>query len=247
MAYGNRNRIEGGTLPGNDSATGLSDILLNVHKIQLGLFDAGCGDQLVALQDRHVGNVGNGPGNEGGVPMLTEYICVYIALADVVVLRQSCTQTGSIQNRTGTDDPVFRQVGELVECVGQNIYRITYYNISSVGCMSGDFRDNALGNVDIGLRQLQTGLTRLSCNTGCQDHNVRILCIHIAACVNGAGAAEGGALSDIQRFAQSLFAVDINHDDFGRHSHNGQRVRNGGTNAAGSDDGDFVHKYTPSQ
>ena len=145
--------------------------------------------------------------------MLSKYIRMDIALADIITFGQPRTQPCRIQNRTGTEDMVLRQSGNLMKCIRQNVHRIADNNICSVRSVLGNLRNNALGDINIGLRQLQTGLTRLSRNTGGKDYNIGSCCIGVIARVNRTWSAKGQALTDVQRFSQRLLSIDVDHYD----------------------------------
>ena len=81
--------------------------------------------------------------------MLTKDISVNVVLADVVVFRKSGTQTRRIQNRAGTDNPVFRQTGKLVERIGQDIDRIRNDDIRCIRGIFCDFRNDHLCDIDV--------------------------------------------------------------------------------------------------
>ena len=73
---------------------------------------------------------------------------------------------------------------------------------------------DAFENIYVYLGKVESGLTGLSCHTGCNDNYVRILCIGIAACINGAGRTEGSTLTDVECLTHSFFIIDINHNYF---------------------------------
>ena len=173
--------------------------------------------------------------------MLAEHIGVHVELVDRVVLREARTQTRGVEDRTGADDAGFRQAGALAEGVGQNIDRVADDQVDGVGRVARDLRDDALDDVDVRLRKVESRLARLSRDAGGNDDDVGILAVRIAARIDRARAAERRALANVERFAERLVVVDVDHDDFGSQTHDGQRVADGCTDAAASDDGDFIH------
>ena len=54
---------------------------------------------------------------------------------------------------------------------------------------------------------------------------------------------EGDALTDIQRFSQSLFGVQVDHYDLVGDACNSQRISDGRAYAAGADDGNLAHWF----
>ena len=46
--------------------------------------------------------------------MLAKHVGMDVLLVDVVIFRNAGTQAGGIQNRTGADDVILRQPGDLV-------------------------------------------------------------------------------------------------------------------------------------
>ena len=51
-------------------------------------------------------------------------------------------------------------------------------------------------------------------------------------------------LSDIQCLTQRLFVIDVDHDDLGGQTADGQCIGNGGTDTASADNGDLVHNLS---
>ena len=98
--------------------------------------------------------------------MLAENIGVHIGLVNIEIFGKSGSQPCGVQNRTRTDDVVVGKTGHLVECVGQNVHRVADDDINGIGRIFGDFGDDGLCDVHIGLSQLQSGLTGLPGNTG---------------------------------------------------------------------------------
>lgn len=107
--------------------------------------------------------------------MLAEHIRVDVLLIDRIVLRQSGPQPYRIQNRSGADNLIFRKSGNLVKYICENIHRIAYDNISGIRRIFGNLRNDAFGNIDICLRQVQSRLTRLAWNSGGNNDNIGIL------------------------------------------------------------------------
>ena len=49
---------------------------------------------------------------------------MYVLLVNLVVLGETCTQTGGIEDGTGTEDAGLRNAGALAERVGEDINRV---------------------------------------------------------------------------------------------------------------------------
>ena len=111
MTYRRRNSIESCTFAGNNSSAGFFYISLNLCKVKRGTYHAGSCDKLRAILNRHSGNICNRPRNEGRIAVFTEYICMYIGLIDIIILRQPCTQARCVQNGARTNDMVCRKSG----------------------------------------------------------------------------------------------------------------------------------------
>ncbi len=167
---------------------------------------------------------------------------MYVLLVDSVVLGETRTESCSVKDGTGTDDAAFGKTRVLAENVGEDIYWVGDDYVLCIGCVLGDLRDYALNDVDIGLCEIKTGLTRTACDTRGDDYNVGAFGIAIGTGIDGAGTAEGSTLADIECLTESLFVVDIDHDDLGDETCDCQGVGDGGTDTAGSDYRNFVHK-----
>ena len=134
VAYGNGYRIEGSTLAGNNAGTGLTNVVLDVVVIQRRNHTVVVGQVVGIIVNGYVGDVGDGPRNECGVAVLTHDVRVHVLLIDVIVLGQSCSQTGGVQNGTGTDDLLLGQTGALAEGIGKNVnglLTITYFALGA--------------------------------------------------------------------------------------------------------------------
>ena len=137
------------------------------------------------------------------------------------------------------------QAGDLVEDIGQDIDGVGHDDVDRVGRMLYDLRDDGLGDVDVGLRQIQTGLAGLTRNTGGQNDHVGALRVLIAAGIDRNRRTERHALTDVQRLAHRLGFVDVDHDNFRCNAVDRHGVGNGGTNAARADNRNFLsHMYS---
>ena len=173
--------------------------------------------------------------------MLTHDVGMHVLLIDLIILGQSCAQTGGIQNGTGTDDLLLGQTGALAEGVRQNINRVADNHVLGIGSVAGDLRDDALGDIHVDLGQIQTGLAGLACHTGGEDNDVGVYRVAVVACIDGAGSTEGNTLTDIQGLAQCFLRVQIDHNDLVGDAGYRQCVSDGRAYAAGSDDGNLAH------
>lgn len=242
MADGNGNRIERCALALDDVAAGLAHVILNVRIVErrnqhaVGVFHS-----LLVCVCRNVGDVRNGPRHEGAVAVLTQNVSVYVLLVDLVVLGETCTQTGGIEDGTGTEDAGLRNAGALAERIGEDINRVADEQIDCIRCILRDVRRDALDDVDVRLCKVQSGLAGLTGNAGRDDDDVGILCVFIAARVNGTWRAERNALTDVQSLALCLFLVDIDHDNLGSNALHSEGVSDRGADAAAADNGNFIH------
>ena len=172
--------------------------------------------------------------------MLAVYVCMDVLLCNVEMSGQAVTKTCSIQKCTGSDDLVLRKSGNLCKYISQYVNRVAYDNVLRIRRRFHDLRCDRLDNVDICLRKLDPCLARLTCDTGCDDHDIGILCILIASCDDGDRASEAGALLDVHYFALDLVIVNIDHDDLGYEFFIGKFVRDCCADASCADDCDFA-------
>ena len=77
-----------------------------------------------------------------------------------------------------------------------------------------DFRCDGFENVYIGLGQFDSCLTWFSCDTGCDNYNIRIFCIFVFSGNDGNRVSEAGSLGNIHDFALYFFFVNVDQDDF---------------------------------
>ena len=244
VAYGDSDCIECSALACDDLSAGLSCVFLDLSVINNGTL--ALGEAVDVLVDGDTGNVCDGPGNERGIAVLTEYVSVNVLLADIEGLGKTGTQTSGIEGCAGTDDLVGGETRVLVEYVGEDIDRIAYYDINSLRSVLDDLGDYGLGDVNVYLSKFKTRLTCFSGHTGCKDNDVGTLCIGICACVDGYGGTERNTLEDIHCFALSLFCVDIDQNDLRCDTGYYHVISDGRSDAASADNSDFVaHKSFP--
>ena len=162
MTYGDSDSIESSTLVSDDLSAGLSCIFLNSSVINYRTLVLG--KTCDVLLDGNAGDVCERPGHERRIAVLTEYISVNVLVADVESLCKTCTETDAVESCTRTDDVVSGKTGGLVELVGENIDRVAYDDIDSVGGILNYLGDNRLCDVNVCLSELETRLTGLSCN-----------------------------------------------------------------------------------
>ena len=174
--------------------------------------------------------------------MLAKYVGMDVLLGDVVVFGQARAQAGGVQDGARADDLLLGQAGDLGKYVGEDVHGVGHDDVDGVGGVFYDLGGDGLGDVDVGLRQVKTGLAGLSGHAGGQDHDVGILGILIAARVDGDGRTESHALTDVQGLAHCLALVDVDHDHLGRDVIDRHGVGDGGANGAGPDDSNlFAH------
>ena len=190
MTYRRRNSIESCTFAGNNSSAGFFYISLNLCKVKRGTYHAGSCDKLRAILNRHSGNICNRPRNEGRIAVFTEYICMYIGLIDIIILRQPCTQARCVQNGARTNDMVCRKSGLLEKHICQDVNRIADDDINRIRRIFCYLRQNGFCDVDVGLRKLKTGLSGLAGNAGSQNNDIGTCRIAVIARIDGAIAAE---------------------------------------------------------
>ena len=82
-------------------------------------------------------------------------------------------------------------------------------------------------------------MSRLAGHAHGDDDDIGIHRILITAGVDVHRRAERGALQDVGRLALGLFLVDVDENDFGRHTVHGQGIRDGGAHITGAQNGDF--------
>ena len=160
----NRNGIEGCALALNNSCARLANVFFNLCLVKLGVNTFGAEKRLTVILNGNVTDVCKRPGNEAAVAVFTENVSVNVLLVYVVVFRNSRTKSGSIENSTRADNAFGGKTRILAEGVGEYINGVTYNNVGSVGCVFGDLGNDLLGDVNVDLREVESGLTGLSCN-----------------------------------------------------------------------------------
>ena len=117
--------------------------------------------------------------------MLTENVCVNVLTVDVVVFGNAGAKSCGIKDSTGADDLVFGKIGALAPCVGKNINRVAYDNISSVGSVLCNLRNDGFNDINVGLREVESGLAGLSCNAGGENYDIGVACVAVCSGIDG--------------------------------------------------------------
>ena len=244
MSYRNCDSIVGRALTGDDHSARLSHVILDSLVIKLRhrkhILTRNC---ISVAVNRDVGDISDGPRNEGRIAVLTEYVCVNVLLVYIVVLGDARTQTSCVEDCTRTDDAVLGDVRALHKYICKNIDRIADDYVNSLIGILCYLGDNALCNVYVRLCEVETRLTGLTCHAACKNNNVGACRIAVGARVNrNRGLAEGDSLTDVKRLSQRLFLVDIDHYDFRGYTRNRKGISDCRTDTSGSDNCDLVHR-----
>ena len=100
-----------------------------------------------------------------------------------------------------------------------------------------------------GAKRVICGITDLTMSTLAWARSIRVcpglramptVTMTITAGVDVHRRAERGALQDVGRLALGLFLVDVDENDFGRHTVHGQGIRDGGAHITGAQNGDLL-------
>ena len=105
--------------------------------------------------------------------MLAEDIGVHLLLVDGIQLGKAGAEPDGVENGSRAEHLPLGKPRHFGEYIRENIHRIGNNHIDGVGSMLHDFRRNALDDVHIGLRQIDTGLTGFSADPGSDDDDVR--------------------------------------------------------------------------
>lgn len=116
------------------------------------------------LVDVYAGNGGYRPGNEGGVAVLAENVCVNVFLADVVVFRKAGAKTGGVEQCARSEHAILRDTRNLGENIGQNVDRVCHDDIDGIGSVFCNLGSDLLDDVGVDLGKLKTGLACLTGN-----------------------------------------------------------------------------------
>ena len=146
--------------------------------------------------------------------MFTKYKCMNVLYVYASVIGQTSTQTCGIQYRTRTHDLLRAQTGNLDGFIGQYVNRIADYDVVCIRCIFCDFRHNRSHNLCIGLTKIDSGLSRLSSNTNCNDNQIGIHCIRVITILDLDRRTECSTLHDIHCFALCLILIDVNQNHF---------------------------------
>ena len=246
MADRHRNRVECRALRLDHLPAGGFDKLLD-RLILLRTLPGNAlavGRELLVLVNVIVCDMHQRPGHKRRIAMLAVDMRMHILRADAKALGERRLQPAGIENRAGADDLMLRKTGNLMEYVGQHVYGVGDKNINRLRRDAHNLRGNILEDVDVHLRQLESGLTRLPRKTGGDNHDIRVRCCLIVARADDGRRAEWRPLIDVQRLAERLLLVDVDQHDFRSGALNHQIVRNGCANAACTNHSNLTHNRT---
>ena len=146
--------------------------------------------------------------------MFTKYISMNVALCDLEMFGNSAAQTRRIKDGTGTKNLVLRKSGNLCKYISHDINRVAYDQVNSIWSCFYDLRCDGLQDIYVCLCKLQSCLSWLTCNTGCDDNDVGIFGIFVISGNDRDRISEAGSLDDIQNFAFCFLFVDIDQNEF---------------------------------
>ena len=190
-------------------------------------------------------DVDEGPGHEGRIAVLAVDVRVDVLRADVEPAGQRGLQAAGVENGAGADDMIFGHAGDLMEHIGQHVDRVGHDDIERVRRDRDDLGRDVLHDIDVDLRQLQTGLTGLARHAGRDDDDVGIGGSGIVAGTDDGRRAVRHALIDVQRLAERLRPVDVDQNDLRCDPLDHQVIRDGCPHIASADNSDLTHCDTP--
>ena len=135
----------------------------------------------------NAGDVRAAPGGEFTVAVLTNDERVDRARIDSYVFAEIEAQTSRIQHRTGTENAVVRQTGELLRGVGQDIDRVRYDQQDAFEIALGDLGDDRLEYAYVLFNEVEASLAGLLSRSGCDDNDRAVADIVVVAGVYLAG------------------------------------------------------------
>ena len=140
VAHGDGNGIIGCAFSGNDFAAGGADIFFHFIIVELGKLNDAEIEVLSVFGKGGIADLREGPRHEHAVAVLAQHIGVDIFLGNVHELRKAGAKARGVQKRAGSDDAVFRNIGDFMESIGHDINGIGDDDVKRVGRMLGDFR-----------------------------------------------------------------------------------------------------------
>ena len=244
VANAHGNGVEGSALVFDDQTAGLLDELFNFLVVLIPVDAILVGGAVLLAVYVVIGDMYQRPGNEAAVAMLAVNVGMDVLGTDVEALCQLRLQTAGVQNGAGADDLMLRQTGNLGKYIGENIHGVGYDDINCGGGVLDGVLSHILDDVDVGLRQIQTGHAGLSGHATGDDDDVRTHDGRIIATTDDGGGVEGSALIDIQCFAEGFLLVYIHQNDLRGNTLDHKVVCYGSANITSANNTDLTHMIT---
>ena len=112
-------------------------------------------------------------------------------------LADHLAESGGIQRGAGTNDPVGGKAGLLLHHVGEDINRIGDHNQDGVGGVLHNAVGDVPGDGDVGFGQVQPGLAGLPGHSGCEDDDLGVGAVFIAAMADFYLVKKSGTVDNI--------------------------------------------------
>ena len=141
--------------------------------------------------------------------MFAEHIRVNIADFETAVIGNSRTKSRGVDYRARTYYSVFGNARKFAERISEYVYRIGDHDIYRIGRGFGYFGNNGFLYTYISLDKFESRLTGLSRYTRSYYDYIGTLRVFVGACVNAARAVVRKTLTNIEGFAESAVAVDV--------------------------------------
>jgi len=238
------NSVIGASLAANDLGTRGTDVIFDLIAVNGGLGTVFDDQALGVVNGIDTRDVADRPRNEGRVTVLAKDVSMHTLLRYAEGTGNVGAQTSGVKQCTSSENLGFGKTGHLDKRIGQYVNGIRNHDIGCIRANSRDLRSDLLQNIDIGLRQLKTGLIGLTGKTGGDDYDMATLCVLIIAGINiNRVIHKRSTMINVECFAECFVFIDIDKNDFGSNPLQCEGVSGCGTDAACADDGDFAVEH----
>ncbi len=138
---------------------------------------------------------------------------MHAARVDVELVADQIAEPGAVEQSTRTDNPIHRPLRFFPREITHNIDRIRCNQQNAVRVNLEHFRNNAIENSDVALKQIDASLSFALRRSRCNDNNVGFSAILICTCPYLGSAEERHAVIHIERIPDGFLMIGVDQHE----------------------------------
>lgn len=238
---GESDGVVGCAFAGDDAVGGVFDVLEDVVAVVGGELSVSLDGPLL---EGEVADVGAAPEGDFGVAMFAGDVGMDVLDGDFEVFGDEESESGAVEDGAAAEDSFGVEAADFECGVGEDIDGIADHEEDGCGGELEEFGEGLAADVDVGGGEVQASLSGFLLGAGGEDDDIGVLGEgEVIAADDGGHGHELHAVVEVEDFSVDLLAVDVMEGDLLGDAADEAGIGDGGADAAGSDDGDFVGAF----